>query len=160
MPDQFPIVGTDNDSGALFIDLGEEAHYFEGQLGVEVSRWLIGQNDFGMIDNGSSYGYTLLFSVGEMGGVFPHFVIEVNHAEGVEYFPSQFLSGESQHLENDGDIVENSFVKEQTKVLEDYSHRPSQIIDFVVRDAQYISSTYNDLTVSGKNLPENDLQKG
>jgi hypothetical protein len=62
-------------------------------------------------------------------------MIEVDHSEGIEYTTSQFLSGITENLENDSDIVEYLFMKKQPEILENDAHGASEFVNFVVGNA-------------------------
>ena len=55
-----------DDGGALFVQIGEQLHYFITVGRVQVTSRFIGQDQLGVIDNGAGYGYTLLLTAGQL----------------------------------------------------------------------------------------------
>jgi len=81
MTDQLPVVAANDDRCSLLIDFFKDGHNFKSQFWIEIAGWLIGQQYFGMIDNGAGNGHSLLLAVGQPVRVFPHFMMQVDLAE-------------------------------------------------------------------------------
>lgn len=159
MTDQFPVMGADNDGGALSVYILEDSHDFMGQFDIEIPCWLISQEQFGIVDHSSGDSHPLLLAVRELRRIFPHLVMKVDQPQGIEDSPSDFLARNSQNLEDNGHVIEDLLVEEKTEILEDDSHGLPQLINPMVRNAEDVSVIDDDLSLSGKNLPEDDFQQ-
>jgi hypothetical protein len=152
-------VCTDKNGRPFLIDLFKQAHDLESQFRIEITRRLIRQDDLGAVDNRPCDRYALLFSVREMRRVFPHFVVEIDHAQGIEDSPADLFPGYPQNLEDNSYVLENLFVKNQPEVLENNAHVTSQSIDLMVGDFEDVSVVDNDLSLSGKDLAVENLEQ-
>ncbi len=76
----------DHDDGVAFgVDALELFHDGEGGVGVEIARRFVGEDDFGVGDDGAGDGDALLLTAGELIGVIIFFFF---HVEAVESFGS------------------------------------------------------------------------
>ncbi len=78
-------MGDHDDSVALGVDALEFFHDGEGRVGVEIAGRLVGEDDFGVSDDGAGDGDALLLTAGELVGVVIFFFF---HVEAVESFGS------------------------------------------------------------------------
>lgn len=145
--DQFPVMRADDDCRSFPVDCLEQRHNLEGEFKVQVSRGFVRQDDLGIVDNSPCDGDSLLFTIGKPGGIFPHFLMQADHAEGVEYPLANFLSRYTKNPEGNGDIFENSLVEHQFKVLKYDPHASSKLVDLVMTDLQDILSVDYDLSL-------------
>jgi len=158
MADQFPVVSADHNRRSLLVDLFEEADDFKGELGIEISRRFIGQDNRRVVDDGASDGHSLLLAVRERGRIFPDFGMEVDHPQGIKHLPAELFASQAENLEGDGHIVENFFMKEKAEILEDNADLSPQYVDFMVGYAQDIFSGDYDLALGRQDFPENGLE--
>lgn len=159
MADQFPVVRADDHSGTLPVDFLENGHDFSRKLRVEVPCWFVCQEYFGIIHHCPGYGHSLLLAIGELRRVLPHFVMEVDQSQRIEGASADLFPGDSKNLKHDGDILEDFFLEEQAKVLEDNPHASPDSVYSVVWDAEDIPVVYNDLSLCRKDLSKNEFEE-
>ena len=85
-PDELTIVRRDDDGRAASVDLAEEIHDFERQIGIEVSGGLVGQDDVRVVDERPGNRDALLFAARQLVGQRVHPVLETDplqHLEGL-----------------------------------------------------------------------------
>ncbi|MCK7518223.1 MAG: hypothetical protein MZV64_11125 [Ignavibacteriales bacterium] len=153
-------MAADDDRGALLADLLEQRDDLEGQLGVEVARRLVGQDDLGVVDDGPGDGHALLLAVGQAAGELPHLLVEVDLLERGEDAPADLLAPDAHDLERHGDVLEDRPVEHQAEVLEDDAHRAPQGVDAVVGDLEDVDAVDQDLALGRQGLPEDRLEQG
>ena len=90
-----------DDGGALGIELGKELHHFEAVLRVEVSRRLVGKNEFGLADNGTGDGHSLLLTSRNLLRIVLGTLTEIHLAEYVEHALLALLLWHTEVLELD-----------------------------------------------------------
>ena len=76
VPRDIGLVRNQNDRVALLIQILEERHDFFAGLRVEVSGWLVGENDFRVVGERSRDGDTLLLATGKLVRAVLHAVAE------------------------------------------------------------------------------------
>ncbi len=89
LSEHWDVTGCHHNSCALLGDVLQQTHDVAGSLRVEISRWLIGDDDFGIVRAGTGDGHTLLLSTGEL---VRHLVDFLNHAYPVEHLFDTFVS--------------------------------------------------------------------
>lgn len=146
-------------SGPLHVDLLENGHDFVRQLRVEVSCGLISQKYFGIVHHSSGNGHSLLFAIGKLRWIFPHFVVKVDHSQCIERTAADFLARDPENLKDDSHILEDSFLKEKAEILKNNPHSSSQPVYPVVGNAEDIPVVDYDLPLSGKNLSKNQFEE-
>jgi hypothetical protein len=113
------VVGSEEDCGAGFVNLLEEAEDIEGELWVEVTGGLVGEDKGGLTDDGAGDGDTLLLTAGED----PRGVIatscEPDAFEGFADAGSNEALRKSKDLEGDGDVFRDRPGVDELEVLED-----------------------------------------
>ena len=147
MPDQFSVVGADDDRRTLSVYFFEEGHDFKGELGVEIAGRLISEENLGIVDHRPGNGYPLLFSIGQLKGILPHFMMKVDHSQSIKNSPPDFFARNSQHLEDNCHVIEHSLMEGKAEVLENNAHDPPQFIDFMFRNTENVPLVDNDLAL-------------
>lgn len=94
-----------------------------------------------------------------MSGVFPHFVVEIDHPQGIKNSSSNIFPCNTENLEDDCNIIKYSFVEEKAEVLENNTHSSPKAIYFVVGNSQDVSSIYDYLTLSREDFSKNNFEK-
>lgn len=156
---QFFVMGADDHRGSLFINFLEEAHDFKSEFGVQISCRLVREDDRGAVHDSPGDSHPLLFTIGKVGGIFPHFMVKVDQPQRVENSPTDLFAGHSQNLKRNGHVVKNLLVEEKTKILEDDSHGPAEAVDFVAWNFEDIHTVNDELALGREDFPENDFQK-
>ena len=160
MADEFFIVAADNHGRPLFVDLFKNADDLESKLGIEIAGGFVGEKDLGLIDDGTGNRHPLLFSVGEVGRILPHFLMEIDHPESLEDPATDLFNRDAQDMKAEGHVVKDLFMEEQAEVLEDDAHRPAELIDLVVVEPKDIDAIDDNLAPGRQDLAKNDLEKG
>ena len=159
MADQFSVMRAYDHGGSLPVDLLEHGHDFSRQFWVEVPRWLVRQEYFGITHDSPGNSHSLLLPIRELRRVFPHFVMKIDHPQCVENTPSDLFAGDSKNLQDDCDILENLFLEEKAEVLKNDPHTSSQSEYSMVGDAEDIPVVDDDLPLSRKNLSEDQFEE-
>ncbi len=58
------VVRHHDDCGAVFVQFGQQIHDLVAVCRVEITRWLVCEDDVGVCYDGSGYGYALLLTAG------------------------------------------------------------------------------------------------
>jgi hypothetical protein len=113
------IVG-DDDEGHLVVggEADEHVHDGGGVLGVEVAGGFVGEEDVGLVGDGTGDGDALLLAAGEFGGEVLGAVGEADAVEGGECGGGGVFSGDGT---GDADVFEGGEFGEEVEVLEDVS---------------------------------------
>ena len=159
MADQFPVVRTYNDSGTLPVDFLEYCHDFSRKLRVEVPCRFICQEYLGIIHYRPGDGHSLLLAVRKLRRILPHFVVKVDQSQRIEGAPADLFTGDPKNLKDDRDILEDFFLEEQAKILEDNPHASSYSVYSMVGDAEDIPVVDDNLSLSRKDLSENEFEE-
>ncbi len=159
VPDELSVMGADKNSRPFCVDILEQTHDFKGQFCIEIPCRLIRQDDLGAVDDRPRDRHSLLFSVREMRRVFPHFIVQIDHSQGIKDLSPDLLPWNSQHLKDNSHVLEYLFMKDQAKILEDDSHMSPQLIDLMVRDFEDVSVVDDNLSLGGKDLAIQDLEQ-
>lgn len=159
MADKLLIVTADNDGCPLSVDLLEDADDLKSELGVQIARRLVRQENLGVVHYSPGDGHTLLFSVGEVGGIFPHLLMKIDHPQRVEDPAADFFDRDSENMEAEGDIVKDFFMEKKPEILEDDAHRPSQSVYLVVGKPQDVDAVDDDLASGRQDLAKNDFEE-
>jgi len=122
LPNNFPVVSADNNCRPATVYFLKEAYNFKGQIGIEVACRFIGQNYAGLIDYGSGNGHALLFAIGKLIGIVPHFVMKINLPESIEDPPSYFFKRKAKDSKLNGYVIKNPLPMKQTEVLKNNAH--------------------------------------
>jgi hypothetical protein len=83
------IVGYHADGGSALMKLGKQFHHGIAVLAVQVSRWLVGEQDGGGTDQRSGDRHTLLLTATQLVWVMP---LAMTHPDTVERFQNPSFS--------------------------------------------------------------------
>lgn len=112
-------MGDENDRASLGAEFGEEGEDGETGLGVEISRGFVGEDDFGVIDEGSGDGDALHLAAAELErGIFEA-IGETDAIDGGESAGGAFGGGDPRVDHGELDILEDIEFGEEIKGLED-----------------------------------------
>ena len=156
---QLSVMRAYDHSGSLLVDFLEHGHDFIREFRVEVSCRLVRQEYFGITHNSPGYGHSLLLAVRKLRRVFPHFMVKIDHPQCIEDAPPDFFAWNPENLEDDRDILENSFLEEQAEVLKNDPHASSQSVYSMVGNAENIPVVDDDLPLSRENLSEDQFEE-
>ena len=152
-------MGADDDRRPLAVDLLEQAHDLGGQVGVEISGRLVGQEEAGVVDDGPGDGDPLLFARGQGVGIIPDPVMEADHPQGDEDLAPELVGRRPEDLKGDADVLENPAAGDDAEVLEDDAHRPAEEVELRVREPEDVGLADADLSVGRKRLPVEELEE-
>ena len=82
--DQLAVVRRDDDRRAAGVDLAEQVHDLERELGIEVAGRLVGQDDRRIVDERAGDGDALLLAARELHRVRVHPVLQADPLEHLE----------------------------------------------------------------------------
>ena len=113
-------VSDHDDCYAIPVKLLEQVHNFLANVAVEISCWLVGQDQRRLADEGAGYGNSLLLAAGKLAGVV---VDPFAKSDLFEEFQSVFALFGSRHVwpveEGQLDVFESGSSAQQIEVLED-----------------------------------------
>src|SRR5882757_7416709 len=84
---QLPIVSGDDHGGTASVDFAEEIHDLERQIGIEIARGFIGEDQLRLVDQGPGDGNTLLLTAGQLFWKRIHAVLETDPLQHLERLP-------------------------------------------------------------------------
>ena len=113
------VVSDHNNSIAGGVDIAELFHNDVGGARVEIAGRLVGEDDFGVGDEGTGDGNTLLLTAGELPGhvVFAFFKMETIEGFGGEAETMRFRITSVD--EGKGNVFYNGEGRNEVKILED-----------------------------------------
>src|SRR5271169_2857635 len=76
--DHLAVVGRDEDRGSAGIHFLEEGHDLLGHVRVEVARWLVGEEQDRLVDEGAGDGNALLLATRQLEGIRMHLVMQAH----------------------------------------------------------------------------------
>jgi hypothetical protein len=112
-------VGDLNDGGASFIEFSEELHDFFALRGVEIAGGLIGQNEFGILDDRAGDTDQLLLAAGKLAGEKIFFGNDVEAVESVADKAGAFFLGDIFVGERDFEVFVDGEIVDEMVGLED-----------------------------------------
>ena len=121
------VVGGDDDGDADLMEGFENLQDFEGGLGIEISRGLVGQQDGRPIDHRPGNRQALLLAAGEGYGTGLFAFEQTDLVEGGLGATHRFAARQPDDLQGQKDVVENCAVEEEFLVLENQSEMAAQI---------------------------------
>jgi len=123
------IVGNHADGCALTVQVGQQAHDGLAVLTVQVSGWLVGEQDGRGSGEGAGNGDALLLTAGELGGIVAH---AMGHVDALKRVLDTVLALACRHAGAIGqrqlDVLVDGEVADQVEALEDEA-------DLLVADA-------------------------
>ena len=139
------VVGHDDGGDAqLFLDALDLHLHLHPELGVQVGKGLVQQQDGGTGHQGTSQGHTLLLAAGELPGITLVHTGELYQGEHVLHPLPDLLLGQLLELQTKGHVFKNRHVGEQRVILEENAD-----IAAVGRDGGHIFAVHQDLPGSG-----------
>src|SRR5690606_31897449 len=107
---------------SIFIYFTQNLHYFHTCLRIEVSRWFICQNKFGIVQKCSCNSNALLLTTRKLIRIFEGFCFHCNFVKHFVYFAfhSSFVLP-SGCGENKPEVIAHRTVVEQFEILKDNS---------------------------------------
>ncbi len=112
---------SDHDDGGAegLVEFGEELHHLQTNLGVEVTRWLVGQDEFGVSDYGAGNGDALLLTARELLGEVVSAVADGHAAQHLFDALLALLLGDAQIGERQFDVLFDVEFVQEVEALED-----------------------------------------
>ena len=71
-------VVRDHDDQAVVCDFGEQVHDLDARFGIERARGFVGQQDFGVVDEGAGDGHALHLAAGQLAGLLVDVVAQAH----------------------------------------------------------------------------------
>ena len=113
------VVGDHDDSVALGVEAEKLVHDEGGRMGVQVSGWLVGENNLGVGDDGAGDSGALLLATGELEGHVVFFFFEIKTVENLRGFYKAASFVVAGVNERKGDVFDDGEVGDEIEVLED-----------------------------------------
>ena len=105
------VVGDDDEGDAFFaVELEEEVHDVFAGDGVEVAGGFVGEDDFGVVDDGTGDADALFLAAGEVVGLVVDLVVELDDVEGFEGLLAAFTGVDTGDFEGEDDVAEDRIV--------------------------------------------------
>ncbi len=141
------IVRDHHDGSALLVQLTEQAQDDFFIDSVEVAGGLVGENDFGIVDEGASNADALLLSARELRRRVMGAVFEADAVEGVEGF---LLVGHAVKILRQHDVLNGGEIGNQMKLLKDEADLVStNAIQLATRNGGDVQIVEPDFTGAG-----------
>ena len=106
-PDQLAIVRRHDHGRAARVDLAEQVHDFEREVGIEVSGRLVAEDDQGIVHQCPRDGDPLLFAAGQLQRKRIHPMLQADPFQDLEGPPLLLRRRHAQHARNEGDVLQN-----------------------------------------------------
>ena len=81
-------MGCDDDGGATGVDLPQEVHDFEGEIGIEIAGRFVRQHERRIVDESARDRNPLLFAAGQIARIGIQAVLETDPLEDLERAPA------------------------------------------------------------------------
>lgn len=116
--DEAAVVGDDDEGGLAFgLEAAEDAVDFVAGAAVEFAGGFVGEEEFGLFDQGAGDGDALLLAAGEGAGAVVEAVAEADLFEQVDGAGAVF-GGDAEGEEGDQDVFDGGEVSDQVEGLE------------------------------------------
>ena len=127
--DHAGVVGGDDHRGPGPVDPVEQAHDAEAGRGVEVPGGLVGQEDQRAVDEGPGHRHPLLLATGQLAGQVVALLGQADQVEDLGHLGGDHVLGPADHLEGEGDVLEDGLVGQEAEVLEDAADVAAEVGD-------------------------------
>ncbi len=140
------IVGGDHDCGAPRVRVGNDVHDVPGELGIEVPRRLVGQQERWVRDQRSGDRDPLLLTPGERARPVLQPVSQTQALERAPDAGPRLAPRSSHDLERDRHVLVDRAVLQELEVLEDHADLAAQTRDLGPADAADVAARDQDLS--------------
>ena len=116
---QMLVMACDEDRNANGVEILEHPHDFLGKFGIKVAGGLIGEDQLGLVDDGTSDSYPLLLPTGKSHGQ-PLFLLEkTDLIQSRTDPPSHIVRVVSCDVQGKRDVFKDAAIVEESVILED-----------------------------------------
>ncbi|OUD93131.1 hypothetical protein CMMCAS03_05605 [Clavibacter michiganensis subsp. michiganensis] len=157
--DDAGVVGGHDHRGAVGVDPLEHLHDPRARQRVEVARGLVGEEHGRLVDHGAGDGHALLLAAGELVREALLLALEAHHGEHVRDGLLDEAARLADHLEGEGDVVEDRLVREQPEVLEHNPQAAPVVRDLAARQLVQLLAQDVDRAVGRPVLLEHETQE-
>ena len=157
--DQVAVVGRDDDRGTARVDLAEQPHDLDREVGIEVPGRLVRQEQLGLVDDRARDRDPLLLAARQRAGQDVEPVLEADPLERVVRAPLLLAARDPRDVQDVGDVLERRLALDELEVLEDDADRASQVGDLRVRKRRDLAAADDDLPLGRQLLPEEEPQQ-
>jgi hypothetical protein len=140
------IVRGDDDGRAARIDLAEEVHDFEGQVGVEIAGRLVGQDELRLVDERARDRDALLLATGQFFRIGIHPVLQAHPLQHLERLALLHREVDAEDAHHERDVLEDREARDQAEVLEDESDGAAVALN--LRRAEVLEVAAGDLQIA------------
>src|SRR5271163_774825 len=155
----FGIVGDHYDGLAeILVQAAEHLEDDFGIFGVEIAGGLIGEKDFGFIDDGSGDGHALLFAPGHFRGAMMKPSIEAEHLG--DHVEAMRIEAVAVDVLSNGDIAFGGERRKEIKALKNEADfMAAELSPLCVRHRGKIVAVHENITARGLREAANDIEK-
>ena len=108
-----------HDDEAVAGHVAQQVHDLHARLGVEGAGGLVGQQDFGVVDEGARDGDALHLATRHLRGLLVDVVGQADASQGIEGALTSFGAGDARQGQGQLDIGQDALVRDQVVGLED-----------------------------------------
>ena len=112
------IVGHHDDQ-AVAGDVAQEVHDLDAGLGVEGTRGLVGEQDFGIVDEGAGDGNALHLAARHLRGLLVDVVLQAHALQGLQRPGATLRTRHARESERELNVRQDALVRDQVVGLED-----------------------------------------
>ena len=150
--DEAGLVGGHHDGRAAGVDAGEQLHDVDGGGRVEVSGRLVGQQHLRAVDQSARDRDALLLTTGQLVREPLLLAGEADEREHLGHGLLDEPARGSDHLQREGDVLEDGLVRQQPEVLEDRADVTAEVRHLAVRQRAQVAAEHDDAAVARASL--------
>src|SRR5262245_37922864 len=158
-PDQLAVVGGDEHGRAPRVDLAEQVHDLERQIGIEVAGRLVGEDDDGIVHERARDRDALLLAARELERKRVHPVLQPHPLEHLERAALLLRRRHPQDARHERDVLQHGLVRQQLEVLEHEAERPAVGLHLPRREPGEIPASDDEPPLVGNLLPEQEPEE-
>ena len=140
------------------VDAGQQPHDVDRGAGVEVSGRFVREQHLRTIHQGASDGHALLLSSREL---VRHPLLLAGQAHQGEHLRHRLLyegAGGADHLQGEGDVLEDGLARKQAEVLEHGADVTAEVGNLATGQRAQVTSEHDDATVARHLLAQDEAQ--
>ena len=116
---QLAIVRRDEHGRAARVHLAQQVHDVERQIGIEVARRLVGENQHRVVHERAGDGDALLLAARQLLRIRVHAVLQPDPLQHLKRLALLRRDGRAEHARHDRDVLEHGLSRDQLEILED-----------------------------------------
>ena len=157
---QLMLVRHNEHRGAHRVDLTQQVKNLVGELGVDVARRLVRNDDLGIVDQCARQTDALLLAARQLGGLVLHFVLQADQIEHIGHALFDGGSALADRTHGKRHVVKDVHLVDQAEVLKDDAHMAAKIRHMALFQAGKLVAVDGDFARGRDLLTHNQLEKG